>query len=156
MDLLTELVRFHKEHREILNVIISWEQALNRLSSDRDEERRRGLSELRGMGCEISAIQEHCRAEQRAVESPNRLYLGPVQFERLRDEHAELARLIQSAVSELRFANVDRTEGILTCGRQLAEFLRQHIAYEEGLLTEIQEGHNAEEKLLLRYSEPAE
>ncbi len=156
MDLLTELGRFHKEHREILNVIISWEQALNRVSSDRDEERRRGLTELRGVGNKMSAIQEHCRAEEQAVESPNRLYLGPVQFERLRDEHAELARLIQSAVSELRFANVDRTEGILTRGRQLAEFLRQHIAYEEGLLTEIQEGRNAEEKLLLRYSEPAE
>ncbi len=156
MNLQIELAYLHKEHRDILNLIISWERSLNRLISERDEERRRGLAELREMGSKILAIQKHCRAEEEAVESPNRLYLGSTQFERLHDEHADLARLIQGVVSELRFANVDRTEEILTCGRQLAEFLRQHIAYEEGLLTEIQEGHNAEEKLLLKYSESAE
>ncbi len=156
MELRSALQRFRKEHDDILRYLKLWEGALNRAASPEDPERRKGLLELREMEKQLEGIQEHCRAEEENVESPYNLYLENVDLQQLQKEHEELARCTSDFRMELRFATTLRTEQMIQLGRHLLELLRHHIAYEEGLLKQVEDGQSAEDKLLLRYTQGAE
>jgi len=155
MDLRSRLEYFHKEHDEILRFLNDWESALKMAASDRDDERRKGLAELRRFENELLSIEEHCHAEERTVDSPFEIYLDDVSLARLAQEHELLRQLSTDFLRELRFATVMRTTEVVGLGNALLEQLRRHIAHEALLLRQIEEGRAAEEKLLLRYTDSA-
>lgn len=158
MDVGTQLDYFRNEHRDFLRFLEGWDRAMALAASGDDEESVRGLGKLRQMEEELEAIRHHCSSEERTVEAKYRELLGPGQLERLKSEHHELARLVTDLFSELRFATLQQTQRALASGRQVAEFTRQHIQYEEKLLGEIETrlSQEAEERLLLRYTQSPE
>jgi len=155
MDLRSRLDYFRKEHDEILRFLNAWEGALKMAASDGDDERRKGLTELRRFENELLSIQEHCHAEERTVDSPFQIYLDDVSLTRLAREHELLRQLSNDFLRELRFATLMRTNEVVRLGNALLEQLRRHIAHEAALLEQIEEGRAAEEKLLLRYTDSA-
>ena len=158
MDVATQLDYFRKEHNDILHFLEEWARALDLVTSRDDERRLRGLNELRAIEPDLLAVRDHCSAEERSVEVPYRSYLEKSQLEKLTSEHQEIGKLVQDILVELRFATVDQIEGIRNSGRQLSSVIRDHIAYEEKLLMEIEQGlaTEAEEKLLLRFTQSPE
>jgi hypothetical protein len=140
MDPATRLAYFRKEHLDILRFLDKWEGAVSLIISKDDERRTKALSELREMESELQAIRNHCYSEERNLQVPYRSYLKQEQFHTLANEHQELGRLVQNILVELQFATMDQIDNIAGLGRQLAGFVRQHIVYEETLLSEIEEG----------------
>jgi hypothetical protein len=140
MDPVTRLDYFRKEHLDILRFLEKWEGAISLITSKDDERRTKALSELREMESELQAIRNHCSSEERNLESPYRSYLKKEQFHTLANEHQELGRLVQGILLELRFATMSQIDNIPGLGRELAEFVRRHIVYEETLLNEIEQG----------------
>jgi len=155
MDLRSRLDYFRKEHDEILHFLNDWKNALKMAGGDGDDERRKGLAELRRFENELLSIQEHCHAEERTVDSPFQIYLDDVSLTRLAQEHELLRQLSNDFLRELRFATLMRTNEVVRLGNALLEQLRRHIAHEAALLEQIEEGRAAEEKLLLRYTDSA-
>lgn len=156
MDLRSRLDYFRKEHEEILRFLNNWERALKMAASESDEERLKGLEELRRSENDLMSIQEHCHAEERTVESPFQIYLDDASLARLAQEHELLRQLSNDFLRELTFATIFRISELVRSGSALLEQLRRHIAHETELLKQIEEGKAAEEKLLLRYTQPAE
>jgi hemerythrin HHE cation binding domain-containing protein len=146
MDAGTRLDYLREEHLDILRFLDKWEGAVSLIASKDDARRTTALSELREMEAELQAIRNHCFSEERNLESPYRSALKKEQFHTLATEHQELGRFVQDIVLELRFATMDQTDNIAGLGRQLAEFLRRHIVYEEMLLSEIEQGLALETK----------
>ena len=157
MDLRIQLQRFRQEHDDILRFLREWEGALNLAASETIELRRKGLAQLIEMESKLAEIREHCHDEEESIDSPFQLYLDDAALEHLRQEHDLLDRLSEGFRSELRLLTTPPPAGELAgMGLRLLEQLRHHIAFEEGLLKQIEEGNAAEEKLFLRYSYPAE
>lgn len=140
MDPKTQLQYFRKEHEDIYRLLGQFGAALDLVQSEQDELRRKGIGKLRELQPDLQAIQHHCYSEERGLESPYDAYLKKHQLETLRQEHERLGRLTQGIVAELQFATTNQTENILVFGRQWAQFVRQHIAFEEALLMEIENG----------------
>jgi hypothetical protein len=140
MDPLTRLDYFRKEHLDILRFLEKWEGAIHLIGSKDDEQRSQALGELREMESALQAIRNHCSSEERNLETPCRAYLKKEQFQTLANEHQELGRRVQDLLLDLRFATMDQLDNIAGLGRQLSDFVRRHIAYEETLLNEIEEG----------------
>jgi hypothetical protein len=140
MDPITRLDYFRKEHSDILRFLEKWEDALILITSKEDEQRAKALSALREMESELQVIRNHCYSEERNLESPYRSYLKNEQFHTLGNEHQDLGRLVQGILLELRFATMSQVDDIAGLGRQLSEFVRRHIMYEETLLDEIERG----------------
>jgi hypothetical protein len=92
------------------------------------------------MGLELTASEDE-NERLRGIEKPWGL-------------QAEL--LLGDFFSELRFAAIYQIEQARTTGRRASEFARHHIQSEEKLLEEIEGklAEEAEEKLLLRYTQP--
>lgn len=143
MDPKTQLQYFRKEHQDIRRFIEQFAAALDHVNGKQDEGRRRGLDELRDLQAELQAIQHHCDSEERNLESPYGAYLQTHQLETLRKEHKRLGRLTLGIVAELQFATTNQTQNIVGLGQEFTQFVRQHIAYEETLLTEIEQGLGA-------------
>ena len=156
MDLRSQLQKYRQEHDEILRFLKVWENALNLAESQQDTERRRGLADLREMEKTFERIRQHSNEEEENLESPYGLYLEDGALQKLGEEHELLIRWNSDFCRELRFATIVRTDEVVALGRQLLEMLRHHIVYEEGLLKQIQDEKDAEEKLLLKYTESAE
>ena len=157
MDLRNQLERFRKEHDDILRFLKDWEDALTLASSDDEPSRCRGLAELREMEQKVADIREHCREEERSVDSPFQIYLDDHALEHLRHEHDRLEQFADGYTSELKYLTTPPpTDQLVMLGRRLLDHLRHHIAYEEGLLKQIEEGNQAEEKVFLRYTQAAE
>src|SRR5262249_44895647 len=105
----------------------------------------------------LGAIRERCSEEERCAQSPFRLYLDDFALEDLHSEHQFLEQLSHAFSAELEILSAPPpTEALIRLGRHLLWRLRQHIALEEGLLKQIADGHEAEERLSLRYTESAE
>ena len=156
MDLRSRLDYFRKEHDEILAFLKNWENALQMAAHDSDEQRLKGVVELRKMENDLLGIREHCREEERTVESPFQIYLDDASLARLAQEHELLRRLSNNFLRELTFATMLRTDELVGLGTELLEQLRCHIAHETTLLKQIEDGRAAEEKVWLQYSQPAE
>jgi Hemerythrin HHE cation binding domain len=144
-DLQIETQHFHKEHQEILAFLDDWDCALNCVASDNIDHRLQGLEQLRAFETELIAIDGHCRAEERRIDSPYHLYMNDEQLKRHKAGHVELTHLIQRVIYELTYADTVRTEEVLSLGKQFSEFLRRHIAFEEGFLRNVESGDAAEQ-----------
>lgn len=155
MDLRSRLDYFRKEHDEILRSLNDWERALKKAASEGDDERRKGLAELRRFESQLLSIAEHCHAEERTVDSPFQIYLDDASLARLAQEHESLRQLTNDYLRELQFATLLRTTEVVRQGTALLEQLRRHIAHETALLKQIEDGRAAEERILLRYTESA-
>ncbi len=140
MDPKTQLQYFRNEHQDIGRFLEQFVAALNLIQSKQDARRSKGLSRLRELQPELEAIQHHCYSEEKSLESPYGAYLKNHQLETLRQEHERMGRLTQDVTAELQFATTNQTDKVMALGRELAQFVRQHIAYEETLLTEIEQG----------------
>ena len=157
MDLHSQLERFRKEHDDILRFLKSWEATLDLLASEDEDARCKALAELREMEKKLAGLREHCQEEEQIVESPFQIYLDDRALEQFRREHDVLEQLTEGYRAELKFVStIPPTTQLLGLGRRLLEQLRHHIAYEEGLLKQIEDGNEAVEKLFLRYVQPAE
>jgi hemerythrin len=148
MDPKTRLQYSRKEHQDIGRFLEQFGAALDLVKGKPDEQRRKGLGDLRELQADLQAIQHHCYSEERSLESPYGAYLKIHQLEILRQEHEQLGRLTQSIVAELQFATTNQTDNILALGQEMIQFLRQHVAYEETLLTEIEHGLAAQGRQL--------
>ncbi len=140
MDPKTHLQYFRKEHQDIYRLLGQFGAALDLIHSHEDELRRKGIGKLRELQAELQAVQHHCDSEERSLESPYDAYLKRHQLETLRQEHERLGRLTQDIVGELQFVTTNQTDNIFVRGQQWVEFVRQHIAFEETLLMEIENG----------------
>ena len=156
MDLGSQLQKYRQEHDETLRFLKACESALDLAESQQDAERRRGLADLREMEKKFERIRQHCNEEEQNVESAYRLYLEDAALQRLSEEHGLLVRWNNDFCRELRFATIARTDEVVALGRQFLEVLRHHVVFEEGLLKQIQDEKEAEEKLLLKYTQGAE
>jgi hypothetical protein len=158
MDVVTRVDYFRKEHQDFLRFLGEWESALDVTASQDEHEVVPALERLRALQPQLQALREHCSSEERNIEGPYHTYLEQGQIEALRAEHQHLARLLSDLFSELRFATLYQTERARAAGDRLAEFTRQHILFEEKLLAEIEIklAQEAEEKLLLRYTQAPE
>ncbi len=140
MDPKTQLQYFRKEHQDIYRLLGQFGAALDLIHSQQDELRRKGIGKLRELQADLQAVQHHCDSEERSLESPYDAYLKRHQLETLRQEHERLGRLTQGIVAELQFATTNQTDNIFVRGQQWAQFVREHIAFEETLLMEIENG----------------
>jgi hemerythrin-like domain-containing protein len=143
MDPKTQLQYFRKEHQDIYRLLGQFGAALDLIESQQDELRRKGIGKLRELQADLQAVQHHCESEERSLESPYDAYLKRHQLETLRQEHERLGRLTQDIVAELQFATTNQTDNIFVRGQQWIQFVRQHIAFEETLLMEIENGLTA-------------
>lgn len=148
MDPNTQLQYFRKEHQDIRRFLEQFQSALDLIGGRQDEERRKGLDQIRELQADLQAIQHHCYSEERSLEAPYGAYLEAHQLETLRREHERLGRLTQDMVAEFQFATTNQTGSIFKLGQELTQFVRQHMAYEETLLAEIEHGLAAQARLL--------
>ncbi len=156
MDLRSQLDYFRKEHEDIQRFLEDWEGALRLAASEDDANRLRALALLRQMETDLSSIHEHCRAEQRTVESLLQMHHDGASLVRLAQEHELLRQLTNNYLRELQFATLPRTGEVVGLGIELLAQLRTHIAYETALLKQIEDRNTAEQKVLLRYTHPPE
>lgn len=157
MDLHGELKRHRKEHDEVLRFLTEFDGALARAAAESDRERCAGLAQLSKMEEKLAEIREHCREEEQSIESPFQLYLDDYALEDLQIEHKLLERHSHDFCAELTAVTAPPpTETLVRLGQRLGEQLRRHIAREEELLKQIEEGSAAEQRLFLRYIQPGE
>jgi prefoldin subunit 5 len=157
MDLRNALERYRREHDEILRFLREFEAAVRLTGEKADEKRCQGLAQLRAMESRLAEIREHCREEEENLDSPFQLYLDDSAMEHLQQQHELLEQLMASFRGTLRtLITPPPTEELVGLGHGLLENLRRHIAFEEGLLKQIEDGNRAEEQLFLRYTQPAE
>lgn len=154
MDLRNRIEHYRKEHDEILRFLGEFESGLALAASGSAERRRAGLAKLHEMERRLAEIREHCAEEEQNLESPFQLYLGGAALETLQKEHVQLDELSLSFCSELEVLTTPPpATKLVELGRHLLQQLCHHIAYEEGLLKQIADGNEAEEKLFLRYTQ---
>lgn len=157
MEVRAQIERYRREHDEILRFLGVFEGVLTLAESKKVEDRRAGLAKLREMERKFVEIREHCAEEEQNLESPFQVYLDDSALETLHSEHDLLDELSLSFCSEVEVLTTPPpTQGLVGLGRQLAQKLYRHIAYEEGLLKQIGDGSEAEEKVYLRYTQPGE
>jgi hemerythrin-like domain-containing protein len=136
-----QLERYRKEHDGILRFLSEWESALKLAASEEEAERRQGLEQLRLMDAAILKIRSHCEDEERNLDSPFQLHLDEDALEHLRQEHELLEQLTHGFRSELKWLTTPPVATDLVArGQTLLEHLRHHIAFEEGLLKQIEDG----------------
>ncbi len=157
MDLHRRIDCYRKEHDQILHFLKEFDAALTRAAADSEKERRAGLAQLLEMEDKLAEIRQHCREEEQNVESPFQIYLDEFALEDLHTEHDLLERHSHDFCAELVAVTAPPpTETVVHLGRRLLEQIRLHIAREESLLKQIADGHAAEERLFLRYTQPGE
>ncbi len=157
MDLRSQLDMYRKEHDDILRFLKEWEGALDLAASADDATRCKGLTQLAEMEKKLLEIRQHCREEEKNIDSPFQIHLDDNAFAQLAEDHALLDELSEGYRSELKsLTTPPPTNDLVGRGRHLLGELRRHIAFEEGLLKQIEDGNEAEEKMFLRYTHSAE
>lgn len=134
MDLRHKFETAHAEHEDILEFLNHWEDALKLIAADDCDTRCHGLRQLQAMESKIVEICEHCRREEEEPESPLFLFAGAGDHDRLKDEHFRLYRANYEFRREMEFTTASFTNDLVLQGQRLLTALRDHIAYEEGLL----------------------
>ena len=138
MALRNRMAYLRKELRELLGFADKIQSDLALGSSNDFPEQQQCLADLRGLEHGLRAIEEHCHADDRAVESTLHHFAGRAARRRLQLEHAGIVHALGEFREELRFATADRTGSLRAPGMTLLGLLRQHIAYELDLLRNIE------------------
>jgi hemerythrin-like domain-containing protein len=128
-----------KEHQEILRLTDRFEEALSLASREDFTARQIGLAELRNLQHGLMGISQHCSAEDGLLESEYRRYLDAKKYARIRTEHEGITRLIASLLRELPFVTADSVVDTVPRGQELVERIREHVAYEEEMLSYIED-----------------
>lgn len=141
MELQTKIKRYRSEHDQTLRFLKQWEEALQAAARADQEFRNIGLARLCEMETQLTALVRHCEEEEQEFDAPSRHYLDDRAIEHLQDEHAQLQELTGSYKRLLRvLCTTPATRSLVELGQQLVAQLRRHIAYEEGLLKQIEDG----------------
>jgi hypothetical protein len=138
MDLHQEFEAAHAEHADILDFLNTWEQALDLLASDDCDTRCHGLRQLQAMEGKIVEVWEHCHKEEEDTEAPLFRFAEPADRDRLKEEHFRLYRANYEFRREMEFTTSSFTEDLIQQGQKLLAALREHIAYEEELLSRFE------------------
>jgi hypothetical protein len=131
----------HAEHADILDFLNIWEQALHLIASDDCDTRCHGLRQLQAMEGRIVEVWEHCHKEEDDLESPLFRFAEPADRDRLKEEHFQLYRANYEFRREMEFTTSSSTGDLVLQGQKLLAALRDHIAYEEGLLRRFEHDH---------------
>lgn len=129
----------HKEHLEILRLTDRFEEALSLASRADFTARQIGLAELRNLQHGLIGISQHCSSEEGLLETEYRRYLDAKKYARIRTEHEGITRLIASLLRELPFVTADSVVDTVPRGEDLVERIREHVAYEEEMLSYIED-----------------
>ncbi|MGH9773652.1 MAG: hypothetical protein ACRD50_01750 [Candidatus Acidiferrales bacterium] len=156
MALQDRLQYLRSEQDEILRIVEHLEKALELAAKDDFSERAKAISELRALDHKLTGISGHCHAEDRLVESTFHHNLESEEFARINREHEDILHVLDRFREELKFANADYTTSATARGQDLAFRLREHVAYERGLLDRIEEMPPVTDEVLMRYTESAE
>jgi hypothetical protein len=149
---LQDRVRYlRKEHEEIANLLETLHDFLELAGSNDFNERAHGLDELHAWEHHLSAIREHCRSAERAVEWMYDHYLQYDERARVNREHREIIRLVERVRDELKFAAVDRTITLKLWGKELVSRMHAHIAYEDMILNRIDALSALPDEVVARY-----
>ena len=145
MHLRQQLEHFRREHDAILRFLREFEAALDLADGQVDGGCVEAVAQLERIENRLLAIRKHCREEERSVESPFQFYLEDVTTERLRADHELFDELLRAFCDELRRGQVQsRQAELVRRGRLLLAHARHHIAFEEGLLKQIEDAADAE------------
>jgi len=128
-----------KEHKELLNLTLRIEEALESASKNDVAEHLKSLNVLRSLEHGLAGIVEHCHAEDRIVESTYHHSLQQEERDRINAEHEQIIRAVTNFREELKFATTDRTMAMILPGMDVINLLRAHISYEQEMLGRIAE-----------------
>ncbi len=148
-----ELERWRYLHRQMAEVLTRWREALGLLAAAEDARRLEGLSRLRGLETRLLSVIEQCSGEAASAEFRWRIYADASAWSELRDRHERAVRLVRNALENLRFATLERTEQLAASAGMLAALLAEHLAFEQVLLDQIEANCDAEDRLLVSYTE---
>jgi molecular chaperone GrpE (heat shock protein) len=129
MALRHRIQYLRKEHEELLHLADRIEEMLESASKNDFAEHLKSLTGLRSLEHGLAGIVEHCRAEDRIIESTYRHYLQQDERERIDAEHEQIIRAVTSFREELKFATTDRTMAMILPGMDVINRLRAHIAW---------------------------
>jgi hemerythrin-like domain-containing protein len=140
MKLNEQLARFRREHDSFLLFLRDFELALNQAGGPEEEKRKAGVARLRSFEPRFAEIRRHCREEERAVEARIRSSVDDEAVERLRADHELFEKLVAEFRLELRRAgSTPPADELFASGRALLGHLRHHIAFEEGVLKQVED-----------------
>ena len=137
MQLRHRMEYLRREHEELLNLANRIEKLLESASSSDFEEHLKSLPALRSLEHGLAGIVEHCRREERIIESTYHHSLQLEELARMDAEHEQIVRLVRNFREELKYATADRTMAMILPGMELVKWLRAHIAYEREMLGRI-------------------
>ena len=140
MELQEQLAHFRREHDGFLLFLRDFEAALNLASSPEEKQREAGVARLRALTPKFAEIRRHCREEERTVEAPCRSLVDDEAMERLHADHELFEKLVAGFRLELRrIASPPPPDELFVNGRLLLGHLRHHIAFEEGVLKQVED-----------------
>ena len=140
MELHEQLAHFRREHDSFLLFLREFENALNLAADHEEAKRAMGVRRLRELEPRFADIRLHCREEERALEAPTQSQVDDEAMERLHTDHELFERLVAEFRIELRrIASPPPPEEFFVNGRLLLGHLRHHIAFEEGILKQVED-----------------
>ena len=142
MAVHNRIQNLRKEHEALLHFVDRIEEMLGLAAKSDFAARLKGLTGLRSLEHGLAGVVEHCRAEDRIIESTYRHSLQPEELMRIDAEHQQILRAVTDFREELKFATADRTLAMVPLGLDLINRLRAHIAYEREMLGRIAELEN--------------
>jgi len=155
MALRDRLNYLRMEEDEILRLMDTVEGLLALASKGNYAVRSKAVSDLHSLEHFLGGILEHCRPEERILESTYHRFLQPHERKRIQAEHEQIVRLVTSFRDELKFATSDRTESVVEIGKNLNDRVRQHIALEQVLLNRIERLSALPESVIVRLAKPS-
>jgi hypothetical protein len=127
-----------KEHLEMLKIADRLAEALGLAGKQDFRSRQDGLAELRGLQQGLVGISQHCNAENGLLESDFHHYLEAKNYDQLRTQHRQIARLIAGLLREMPYTTADSVVELSGDGVQLLEEIREHVAFEEEMLWKVE------------------
>lgn len=145
MELQAKIKRYRSEHDQILRFLKQWEDALLEFARADELFRTKSLAQLSEMETQLTALVRHCEEEEQELDTRSKHFLDDRALEHLHGEHEQLRELTGNYKRLLRVLYATPpTRSLVELGQQLVAHLRRHIAYEEGLLKQIEDGQGRE------------
>jgi hemerythrin-like domain-containing protein len=145
VELQSKIKRYRTEHDQILRFLKQWEEALLEFARADELFRSKSLAELSEMETQLTALVCHCQEEEQELDARSKDLLDDRALEHLQGEHEQLRELTGNYKRLLRVLYATPpTRSLVELGQQLVAHLRRHIAYEEGLLKQIEDGQASE------------
>jgi iron-sulfur cluster repair protein YtfE (RIC family) len=141
VELQSKIKRYRSEHDQILRFLKQWEEALLEFARADALFRTKSLAQLSEMETQLTALVRHCQEEEEEFDARSQHLLDDRAMEHLQNEHEQLRELTGNYKRLLRVLYATPpTRSLVELGQQLVAHLRRHIAYEEGLLKQIEDG----------------